>query len=908
LEPTAPLVFTPANPRPPSPPSVGSSTARVASFNIENFFVTTPSAGRGADNPAEFIRQRDKIVAALAGLNADVIALIELEKAGGNMAAANLAAALTATGGVGAYAAIPDLATLVGTDPDIKSGIIYRTSSVTPVGPPMTDLAAAPGAYSRDPLTQTFTVNSNGGRFILVVNHLRSKSCAGESGLDLDQGDGQSCANARRRSQAIALVSYLSSLTLIDSDVLMVGDFNSYGQEDPLDTLRAGGLIDEVGNYVPPSEQYSFSFDGQLGRLDHVFSTSHLSSQITGVAFWHINADEPDIIDYNTENKPDDRYAPDAYRCADHDPLVIGLNLAAEAVAPTITCPANISVNNDPGLCSASVAFSVTGTGTPSPTIVCKVGAATITSPNTFPVGTTTVNCTASNGNPPNATCSFTVTVLDTQAPTITCPANITVSNTTGQCSAVVSFSVTATDLCGPATIVSTPASGSTFPKGTTTVTSVATDGSGNTSTCSFTVTVNDTQAPVITCPANVTAANDSGQCSAVVNFAAPTATDNCSGVGTPVCAPASGSSFPKGTTTVTCSVSDASSNSASCSFTVTVNDTQPPSITCPANIVTGNTTGQCSAVVSFPAPVVSDNCSGVGTPTCSPSSGSTFPKGTTTVTCSVADASGNASNCSFTVTVNDTQPPSISCPANITVPCALGQCSALATFSVTATDNCPGVTVVANPPSGSSFPKGTTTVTATATDGSGNTASCSFTVTVVDTQKPSIVCPANITAVVPGATDTCATVSYAPPVATDNCPGVAVACTPPSGTCFPLGITTVTCVATDSSGNTAACSFTVTVFDACLQDDGDPSRVVLVNSLTGDYRFCCGGTMYAGRGTVSSRAGVVTLEHTGSGRRVTIRVDKMLKVGTASLQAPPGSVVCTIRDTNTANNQCACQ
>jgi len=217
-------------------------------------------------------------------------------------------------------------------------------------------------------------------------------------------------------------------------------------------------------------------------------------------------------------------------------------------------------------------------------------------------------------------------------------------------------------------------------------------------------------------------------------------------------------------------------------------------------------------------------------------------------------------------------------------------------------------VTVVANPPSGSTFPKGTTTVTATATDASGNTASCSFTVTVVDTQPPSIACPSNITAVVPGASDTCATVSYAAPVATDNCQGVGVICTPPSGTCFPLGTTTVTCVATDSSGNTASCGFTVTVFDACLQDDGDPSRVVLVNSLTGDYRFCCGGTMYAGRGTVSSRAGVVTLEHTGSGRRVTIRVDKIVKVGTASLQAPPGSIVCTIRDTNTANNQCACQ
>jgi len=177
----------------------------------------------------------------------------------------------------------------------------------------------------------------------------------------------------------------------------------------------------------------------------------------------------------------------------------------------------------------------------------------------------------------------------------------------------------------------------------------------------------------------------------------------------------------------------------------------------------------------------------------------------------------------------------------------------------------------------------------------------------VVDTQPPVISCPPNKTAIVAGANDTCATVSYSTPPASDNCPGVTVACTPPSGTCFPLGTTTVACVATDSSGNTAVCAFTVTVFDVCLQDDGDPSKVVLANSLTGDYRFCCGGTVYVGRGTVITRGGMVTIEHNSMGRRVTIRADKGLKLGTASLLAPP-SVVCTLRDVNTANNQCACQ
>src|SRR6185503_18719974 len=197
-------------------------------------------------------------------------------------------------------------------------------------------------------------------------------------------------------------------------------------------------------------------------------------------------------------------------------------------------------------------------------------------------------------------------------------------------------------------------------------------------------------------------------------------------------CTPASASFFPVGTTTVTCTASggqiSAPGGGSSCTFTVTVNDTQPPTITCPANITVGNDPNQCGAVVTYPPPTVSDNCPGVGVPQCSPASGAFFPVGTTTVTCTVADASPNSpdATCTFTITVNDTQPPSITCPANVTAVtdqnvCPSPACTAVTYPNPVATDNCPGVVVVCNPPSGGCFPVGVTTVTCTATDGSGN-------------------------------------------------------------------------------------------------------------------------------------------------------------------------------------------
>ena len=483
----------------------------------------------------------------------------------------------------------------------------------------------------------------------------------------------------------------------------------------------------------------------------------------------------------------------------------------------------------------------------------------------------------------------------------LTCPANQTVSNDPDQCGAVVNYPApTFTGDCG--TIACSPLSGSFFPVGTTTVTCTSQEGPS----CSFTVTVNDTQPPTLTCPANVTQANDPNQCGAVVNYPAPTVSDNCLGAGTPVCNPASGSFFSTGTTTVNCSVTDAANNTGSCSFTVTVNDTQPPSITCPPNVTQANDAGQCGAVVSYPAPTVSDNCSGAGTPVCNPASGSFFSTGTTTVNCSVTDAANNTGSCSFTVTVNDTQNPAIMCPANITVPATAGQCSAVVNFTVTASDNCPGVSVVSNPPSGSAFPKGTTTVTATATDASGNTATCSFTVTVVDTQPPVITCPPNQNVSVPIG-QPCGVVNYPAPTASDNCPGVAVVCSPPSGSCFPNGTTTVTCTATDTSGNTASCSFTVSTFDYCVQDDVNPATVLRFNSTTGAFVFCCHGTVYTGTGTVTIKPNQVRLQvHTAS-----IHLDAKLQLGSnkgsASLESPPGTPQCSISDNNLSNNTCAC-
>jgi parallel beta-helix repeat protein len=351
-------------------------------------------------------------------------------------------------------------------------------------------------------------------------------------------------------------------------------------------------------------------------------------------------------------------------------------------------------------------------------------------------LGTTTVKAITYSNDllvADSAVTSATYTIVDNTPPVLTLPSNLT-AEATSPSGAVVTFTVSAEDdFDGTVPATATPASGSTFPLGITTVNVTAHDASGNTATGTFTVTVRDTTPPIITSPANITA-EATGPAGAVVTFTA-SATDLVDGTVPVSASPASGSTFPLGTTTVKLTSTDAHGNTATSSFTVTVHDTTPPTIATPANII-AEATGPTGAVVTFTASAT-DLVDGAVPVSALPASGSTFPLGTTMVKLTSTDAHGNTATSSFTVTVRDTTPPAIATPANLTAE-ATGPAGAVVTFTASATDLVDGaVPVSASPASGSTFPLGTTTVKLTSTDAHGNTATSSFTVTVQDTTPP---------------------------------------------------------------------------------------------------------------------------------------------------------------------------
>ena len=443
-----------------------------------------------------------------------------------------------------------------------------------------------------------------------------------------------------------------------------------------------------------------------------------------------------------------------------------------------------------------------------------------------FDIGEHTVTITVTDPSDNSATCTFKVIVKDVTPPSLTCPGNMIIDNTRGQCGAAnVTFDINATDDCsGPVTVVTDPPSGSTFPSGPTIVHVTATDTAGNSAQCSFLVTVNDTELPTIQCPPAIDVLADPGTCQAAeIALGTPTVSDNCStpvltgqrSDGQPLNAP-----YPVGVTTVTWTVTDSSYNMATCDQTVTVHDTTAPTITCPDDIMVNAPQGQCqSGPVNYTALGVADNCSTSAQSvvvTFDPPSGSQFPIGVTSVTATATDAAGNTAQCSFNVTVNDTTPPVITCLGNITINSDADSCGASAVnYEVTATDSCSlPVTVVTTPPSGSSFPVGVTQVTATATDAADNVSTCTFTVTVVDNQPPTVQCPPMM--VVNNSPGECQAlnVTYTAE-ASDNCEGpVNVMFTPPSGSNLPVGNNTILVKATDQAGNMATCSFLVVVLD----------------------------------------------------------------------------------------------
>ncbi|MFI6632833.1 ExeM/NucH family extracellular endonuclease [Nonomuraea fuscirosea] len=315
LQPTKPVNYLNANPRLPKPfPVVGN--VKVASFNTLNWFTTLGS--RGASNAEEQQRQLAKLVAALKGLNADAVALMEVEN-NGQTALQALVDAVNAQVGAGTYAALAH--PFPGTDA-IQVGLVYKPAKLTPVGAAKSSQDAV---FSRPPLIQTFRGKSGGQPFTMLVNHLKSKGSCPSSGPDADQGDGQSCWNPTRVTQAQALLGLVEDQDLPNPIVL--GDLNAYGEEDPIDTLEAGGLTSVTKRFVPEPLRYSYLFDGLAGELDHALVGRQLLKRVTSATIWHINSDEPRIRDYNQEFNPPGLYQPDAYRSSDHDPLVIGLTL-----------------------------------------------------------------------------------------------------------------------------------------------------------------------------------------------------------------------------------------------------------------------------------------------------------------------------------------------------------------------------------------------------------------------------------------------------------------------------------------------------------------------------------------------------------------------------------------------------
>ena len=341
--------------------------------------------------------------------------------------------------------------------------------------------------------------------------------------------------------------------------------------------------------------------------------------------------------------------------------------------------------------------------------------------------------------NPATTQVTFVIGGMDTTPPVLTQPANLVLEQAGPGGTVVTYVEPTATDDIDPApTVVCTPPSGSLFPAGITTVTCVATDSSGNTAQVSFSVTVQDTTAPVLTQPSPL-AVEQSTPAGTTVSYSPPTATDAADPNPAVVCVPASGTTFPAGTTTVTCTATDSSGNQSQVTFAITVQDTIAPSLVQPTDLVVeqSDSTG---AVVNFVDPAVTDAADPAPVVSCSPASGSVFNPGTTTVTCTARDAAGNTATTTFSVTVQDTTAPTLNQPADLVIEQA-GPLGTLVTYTAPPASDLadPAPVVSCSPASGSLFAPGITTVTCTATDSAGNSSAVTFTVTVEDTVEPAV-------------------------------------------------------------------------------------------------------------------------------------------------------------------------
>ncbi|MCI0504799.1 MAG: ExeM/NucH family extracellular endonuclease [Gammaproteobacteria bacterium] len=333
IHPTEFVRFDDNNDRPDSPNFDDNHDNRliVASFNVENYFNGDGLGGsfptsRGADSYSEFQRQSMKLGRAIGDLGAAIIGIAELENDGygENNAIASLTGVIN-THSYDEYRFINPGMDVLGND-EIAVGMIYQPDKVTPIGAAMTLEEPPFDEFSRQPLAQLFEVNETGMKILVVMNHFKSKGCSGAVDADRDQGDGQGCYNATRVQSAARLTEWLDTISPTPHKVIL-GDLNSYAQEDPVQTLEDAGYH----NLMDDDDDYSYVFEGQAGVLDYALFSKSMRGMVKTVKAWHINADEPRVLDYNEEFKSATQlitlFNDDPYRSSDHDPVYIVIKL-----------------------------------------------------------------------------------------------------------------------------------------------------------------------------------------------------------------------------------------------------------------------------------------------------------------------------------------------------------------------------------------------------------------------------------------------------------------------------------------------------------------------------------------------------------------------------------------------------
>ncbi|XP_041480192.1 uncharacterized protein LOC121427594 isoform X25 [Lytechinus variegatus] len=472
--------------------------------------------------------------------------------------------------------------------------------------------------------------------------------------------------------------------------------------------------------------------------------------------------------------------------------------------APAVECPATIEIGTDAGGPSSIVTWNVSAEDNSGsvPSI-----SSSPSSGDVFTIGTHTVNVTALDESGNMGQCSFSIVVLDTELPVINCPANIIQPTDSGSSSASVTWQVTSTDNSGETPTTTSSTGPGLFSVGSVVIITMATDSSGNTASCNFTVQIIDEEAPTISCPDNITVTTDVGASSAIVTWVGPFASDN-SGQ-TTVQTDRSPGLLPIGIQMVNSTAVDEAGNEAQCSFWVNVQDLENPIVSCPSDI-----TAELAASPVLWDATATDNSEEIANLSSSPLPADLI-LGENIVTVIAVDPSGNKAECNFTVTLTDTTAPSITCPADVLATVATDESSMTLTWDEpSATDLSGDVTVTVSHSPGV-YTIGQITVTANATDSSGNQANCVFLLTIQDLQHPMISnCPASISVNTDSGLAT-AVVNWTSPSASDNSGSVSLTSNYYPGDTFPIGSTRVTYTATDSSGNfVMTCTFDIAVND----------------------------------------------------------------------------------------------